>query len=132
MITDAILDIADHAYHGGPPGPNAGPLELELRAIHRADLRRALIAGARALYLAEADRLRQGPHSTLAMVVATYSEGLAAELALATLTACPSTVCAPGCVLAANVPSGGNPTADSATPCSMASCASVAASAVGS
>jgi hypothetical protein len=83
MITDAILDIADHAYHGGPPGPNAGPLELDLRAIHRADLRRALIAGARALFQAEAERRRQGPHSPLAMVIAAHYDGQAAERAVA-------------------------------------------------
>lgn len=61
-------------------------LAVELRALHRADLRRALIAGCRALFLAEAERLRQGPHSTLAVVVASYCDGAAAELAIAALT----------------------------------------------
>lgn len=87
MITDAILDIADHSYHGGPPGPNAGPLELELRAIHRADLRRAMIAGVRALFQAEAARLRQGPHSTLAMVIAAHYDGQAEAITAHTLSA---------------------------------------------
>lgn len=132
MLTVPVIDAADDAYHGGPLPAAADADELAGRVVHRLRLRRALAAGLQALLAAEADRLRRGPHSALALVVAGYCDGLAAGITAPTMPAC-SPASAPGSTAtaapAANGRCGAAAAACAPTPPSAPSSASSAAGA---